>query len=114
MGRVAATPEAEELIDRLRRKHGPIVFHQSGGCCDGSAAMCLRADDLPPGANDLRLGEIGGAPFYVDREQYRRWREPDFLIDVAPGRCRRLLAGGAGGRAIRRSGRFPLAAVIGA
>ena len=85
MGRVAATPEAEALIDRLRRKHGPIVFHQSGGCCDGSAAMCLRADDLPPGANDLKLGEIGGAPFYVDREQYERWREPDLLIDVAPG-----------------------------
>ncbi|MFN8159584.1 MAG: DUF779 domain-containing protein [Solirubrobacterales bacterium] len=85
MGSVAATPEAVELIERLRERHGPVVFHQSGGCCDGSAAMCLRADDLPPGPNDLMLGEIGGAPFYMDSEQYRRWREPDFLIDVAPG-----------------------------
>jgi uncharacterized protein (DUF779 family) len=85
MGQVAATPEAVELIERLREKHGPIVFHQSGGCCDGSAAMCLREGDLPPGPDDLQLGDVGGAPFFVDREQYRRWREPDFLIDVAPG-----------------------------
>jgi uncharacterized protein (DUF779 family) len=85
MGGVAATPEAVELIERLREKHGAIVFHQSGGCCDGSAAMCLREGDLPPGPDDVQLGEIGGAPFFVDREQYRRWREPDFLIDVAPG-----------------------------
>ncbi len=85
MGQVAATPEAVELIERLRQKHGPIVFHQSGGCCDGSAAMCLRADDLPQGPNDVKLGEIGGAPFFVDSEQYLRWREPNFLIDVAPG-----------------------------
>jgi len=87
MGAVAATPEAAELIERLRERHGALVFHQSGGCCDGSAAMCLRADDLPPGPNDVRLGEIAGAPFYVDAEQYRRWREPELLIDVGPGRA---------------------------
>ena len=85
MGEVKATPAAEALIGRLREKHGPIVFHQSGGCCDGSAAMCLRADDLPPGPNDLQLGTIADAPFFVDRDMYRRWHEPDFLIDVAAG-----------------------------
>ena len=85
MGDVTATPEAEAVIERLREKHGPLVIHQSGGCCDGSAAMCLREGDLPPGPNDLRLGTLAGAPFFVDREMYRRWREPDFRIDVVPG-----------------------------
>ncbi len=85
MGEVAATPEAEEVINRLRQKHGPIVFHQSGGCCDGSTAMCLREGELPPGPNDLRLGTLAGAPFFVDRDLYQRLREPDYLIDVAPG-----------------------------
>ena len=85
MGDVTATPAAEATIERLREKYGPVVFHQSGGCCDGTAAMCLRADDLPAGPNDLQLGSLAGAPFFVDREMYERWREPDFHIDVAPG-----------------------------
>jgi uncharacterized protein len=82
---VTATPAAVETIERLREKHGSIVFHQSGGCCDGSAAMCLRADELPPGPNDIELGEIGGAPFLIDAEQYERWGKPEFVIDVAAG-----------------------------
>ncbi len=82
---VTATPAAVETIERLREKHGSIVFHQSGGCCDGSAAMCLRADELPPGPNDIELGEIGGAPFMIDAEQYERWGKPEFVIDVAEG-----------------------------
>ena len=65
--------------------HGPLVLHQSGGCCDGTAPMCLEESDLPGGPNDVRLGEIGGTPFYVERDQYERWGRPDFLIDVAPG-----------------------------
>ncbi|MGA8745620.1 MAG: DUF779 domain-containing protein [Solirubrobacterales bacterium] len=85
MGEVTATPEAEAVIERLREQHGPLVIHQSGGCCDGSAAMCLRERDLPPGPNDVRLGTLAGAPFLVDREMYRRWREPDFHIDVVAG-----------------------------
>jgi uncharacterized protein len=82
---VTATPEALDLIERLRASHGPLVFHQSGGCCDGSAPMCLAESDLPPGPNDLRLGEIGGVPFCIDAEQYQRWGRPQFVIDVAPG-----------------------------
>lgn len=85
MPSVRATPAAVETIELLRSKHGAVVFHQSGGCCDGSAAMCLRADELPAGPNDLELGRVGGAPFLIDAEQYERWGRPDFLIDVAPG-----------------------------
>ncbi|MGV1049987.1 MAG: DUF779 domain-containing protein [Solirubrobacterales bacterium] len=85
MASVQATPAAVETIARLREKHGSIVFHQSGGCCDGSAAMCLLADELPPGPGDVELGRIGGVPFLIDAEQHRRWGRPDFLIDVAPG-----------------------------
>ncbi len=65
---VTATPAAVETIERLREKHGSIVFHPSGGCGDGTAALCLRADELPPGPNDVELGEIGGVPFLIDAE----------------------------------------------
>ncbi len=59
---VEATPAAVETIGRLRERHGPIVLHQSGGCCAGSAAMCLTADELPAGSGDIELGEIAGVP----------------------------------------------------
>jgi uncharacterized protein len=85
MQRVRATPEALDMIERLREKHGDIAFFQSGGCCDGSAAMCLTKGELLPGPNDTKLGEIGCSPFYIDDEQYERWGRPAFLIDVAPG-----------------------------
>jgi uncharacterized protein (DUF779 family) len=79
------TAAAVETIERLRDKHGPIVFHQSGGCCEGSCAMCLTESELPPGPNDIELGRIAGVPFLIDRDQYERWGRPEFLIDVAPG-----------------------------
>jgi uncharacterized protein len=82
---VGATPAALEVIRRLRAAHGPLAFFQSGGCCDGSSAMCLKDGELPVAPQDVQLGEIGGAPFYIDAEQYERWSEPRFLIDVAPG-----------------------------
>ena len=82
---VTATPAAAEMIARLTAKHGPLAFHQSGGCCDGSSPICLLDGELPPGSNDLLLGEVGGAPFYVDAEQYERWRRPAFVIDVGAG-----------------------------
>ncbi|HEX2467585.1 MAG TPA: DUF779 domain-containing protein [Solirubrobacterales bacterium] len=82
---VTATPEALEVMRRLRAKHGPLAFFQSGGCCNGSAAMCLTRGELLETDNDLKLGEIGGAPFYVDREQWERWGRPSFVIDVASG-----------------------------
>ena len=82
---VAATPAAVEVIRRLEAAHGPLSFFQSGGCCDGSSAMCLKDGELPVAPHDVQLGKIGGAPFYIDTEQYERWGRPRFLIDVAPG-----------------------------
>jgi uncharacterized protein (DUF779 family) len=83
--RVTATPEALEVIERLRTMHGPLAFFQSGGCCDGTAPMCFAEGELPPGTGDVRLGEIGGVPFYIDAGQDERWGTPSFVIDVAPG-----------------------------
>ncbi len=83
--RVTATPEALAVIERLRAAHGPLAFFQSGGCCDGTVPMCFGEGDMPPGARDVRLGEFGGQPFYIDDEQDERWGRPAFLIDVADG-----------------------------
>lgn len=83
--RVRATPEALRIIERLTAAHGAVVFFQSGGCCEGSAPMCLGEGELLPGTGDVRLGEIGDAPFYMDRDQDERWKRPELLIDVSPG-----------------------------
>ena len=82
---VNATEAARTLIVRLKSRYGPLIFMQSGGCCDGSSPMCLQKGDLLLGPNDLLLGEIEGCSFYIDQEQYDRWRKPQFLIDVAQG-----------------------------
>ena len=82
---LTATPTAIEMVKRLTEQHGRLAFFQSGGCCDGSSPICLKDGELPPGANDLLLGELAGAPFYVDSEQYERWGRPSFLIDAGPG-----------------------------
>jgi uncharacterized protein len=82
---VGATTAALEVIARLEAAHGPLAFFQSGGCCDGTSAICLKDGELPVSPNDVRLGEIGGASFYIDSDQYERWGTPRFLIDVAPG-----------------------------
>jgi uncharacterized protein len=83
--RVTATGAALEAVDRLRAAHGPLAFFQSGGCCDGSSPICLQDGELPLAANDLLLGDVGGAPFYIDADQYERWGRPEFVVDVAPG-----------------------------
>jgi uncharacterized protein len=82
---VSATQGARDLIVRLKARYGSLMFMQSGGCCDGSSPMCLCEGDLILGPNDLLLGEIEGCKFYIDQEQYERWRSPRFLIDVASG-----------------------------
>lgn len=80
-----ATPAARDLVRRLQERHGELRIFQSGGCCDGSLPSCLRAGDLPAGPHDVLLGTVEGAPVYIDAEQHRRWREPAFTLDVAPG-----------------------------
>jgi uncharacterized protein len=82
---ITATPEARAMLGRLVGEHGPLVLFQSGGCCDGSLPLCLLADDMAPGAGDVRLGEVAGVPFYIDADQFRRWGEPEFVLDVASG-----------------------------
>ena len=83
--RVTATPEAVQAIERLTARYGPLMFVQSGGCCDGSSPICLLAGELALGPHDRLLGEVGGAPFYIDDEQDRRWNRPRLELDVADG-----------------------------
>lgn len=84
--RVSATPEALELIARLTERNGALIFHQSGGCCDGSSPMCFPAGEFRIGGQDVQLGEIGGAPFYMSRSQFEYWQHTHLIIDVVPGR----------------------------
>ncbi len=83
--RVSATPPVLELLERLAERFGPLVIHQSGGCCDGSSPIVLPAEELPAGPNDVLLGTAGETPVYVDRDQDDRWRRPTLRIDLAPG-----------------------------
>jgi uncharacterized protein (DUF779 family) len=82
---VTATPRATAMLRRLARKNGPLVIFQSGGCCDGSLPLCLLANEMLQSPNDLLLGDVADTPFYIDAEQYERWGEPEFLLDVAGG-----------------------------
>ncbi len=84
--RVVATPAALHLIDKLRGLYGPLFFHQSGGCCDGSAPMCFMDGEFKPGGQDVRLGGIGGCPFYMGAAQFGYWEHTQLIIDVVPGR----------------------------
>lgn len=85
MPRVVATPAALAVIESLRQEHGALIFHQSGGCCDGSAPMCFPAGEFLIGDSDVRLGEIGGAPFYMSAAQFEYWQHTQLTIDVVPG-----------------------------
>jgi uncharacterized protein len=84
--KVVATPAALELIAFLKRQHGDgLMFHQSGGCCDNSAANCYLLGELTIGAGDVYLGEIGGCPFYMGKAQYDTWKHTQLIIDVIEG-----------------------------
>jgi uncharacterized protein len=82
---VTASPAALEVIHRLGAAHGALMFFQSGGCCDGSSPLCLKHGELPPSPQDVCLGEIAGAPFYIDGDQYQRWGRPRLAVDVSQG-----------------------------
>ena len=83
--RVTATSCALELIEKLSIQHGEILFHQSGGCCDGSSPMCFAKSEFMVGPDDVLLGRIGGAPFYMSPLQFEYWKNTQLIIDVVPG-----------------------------
>ncbi|VFU10910.1 UDP-glucose 4-epimerase [Methylocella tundrae] len=84
--RVVATEKAVELIGRLKAAHGALLFHQSGGCCDGSSAMCFPLNEFRTGPSDVLLGEIAGCPVYIGAEQFELWSHTQLIIDVVKGR----------------------------
>lgn len=86
MDRVSATPGAVETIERLREKHGAIVLHQSGGCCDGSSPMCFPRGEFRVGSRDVHLGDVAETPFYMSGPQYKYWKHTHLTVDVVPGR----------------------------
>lgn len=84
--KVIATEAALNLIEKLKSKHGPLMFHQSGGCCDGSAPMCYPQGEFMVGDSDVLMGEIGACPFYMSTSQYEYWKHTQLIIDAIPGR----------------------------
>ena len=105
--RVIATPAVLELIAQLKAEHGPeLMFHQSGGCCDNSAANCYLPTDLTIGPHDVRLGEIGGVPFYMSASQYEYWKHTQLIIDVVEGQGGTFSLEGGTGKAFHTRSRL--------
>jgi uncharacterized protein len=86
IARVAVTPDATMLLRKLQAQHGALVFHQSGGCCDGSSPMCYPRAEFRIGARDVYLGTIADVPFYIGAQQFEYWQHTHLTIDVVPGR----------------------------
>lgn len=84
--KVLITDKAKELVDTLKERFGPLIFHQSGGCCDGSSPMCFEKDDFIIGDSDILLGEVHGCNFYMARDQYEYWKYSQLTIDITEGR----------------------------
>ncbi len=84
--RVVATDAAERMIAKLRQTHGALMFHQSGGCCDGSSPMCYPAGEFRTGAQDVLLGEVAGSAVYIGAAQHAVWSHTQLIIDLVPGR----------------------------
>jgi uncharacterized protein len=84
--RILATNAALELIERLKQLHGPLMFHQSGGCCDGSQPMCFADGEFRVGGSDICLGEIAGCKFYMAADQFEYWKHTQLILNVTPGR----------------------------
>jgi uncharacterized protein len=105
--RVKALPAAEALVERLQTEYGPVMFHQSGACCDGSSPMCYPEGGFIIGDCDVRLGDIAGAAFYIGRAQFEYWQDTQLIIDVVPGQGRMFsLDNGTGLRFLTRSRLF--------
>jgi uncharacterized protein (DUF779 family) len=83
---VVTTAAADALIESLAAKHGPLMFHQSGGCCDGSSPMCYPRGEFLTGDGDVLLATLGDTPFYMSRPQFEYWKHTQLVLDVVPGR----------------------------
>ena len=83
---VLTTPAAVALMATLKAKHGPLMFHQSGGCCDGSSPMCYPLGEFMTGDSDVLLATLEGAPFYMSKSQFEYWKHTQLILDVVPGR----------------------------
>ena len=86
VNRVEITDKAAQVVGSLKAQHGALLFHQSGGCCDGSAPMCYPANEFRVGPQDILLGEIAGCNFYICAAQFEYWQHTQLIIDVVPGR----------------------------
>ncbi|HTS87677.1 MAG TPA: DUF779 domain-containing protein [Gemmatimonadales bacterium] len=86
MDRVGITAAAEAVLRQLIAEHGPLLFHQSGGCCDGSSPMCYPVREFKVGSRDVHLGDVAGVPVYIGGQQFELWRHTQLVIDVVPGR----------------------------
>lgn len=84
--RVIVTPAAREVIEQLRGEHGPLMFHQSGGCCDGSSPMCYPKGELLLDDSDIWLGQVGECDFFIAKDQFEYWKHTQLTVDVVPGR----------------------------
>jgi uncharacterized protein len=83
---VIPTPAAVELMAMLSAKHGELMFHQSGGCCDGSSPMCYTRGEFLVGDSDVLIATLGGTPFYMSKSQFEYWKHTQLILDVVPGR----------------------------
>lgn len=106
IAKVVATPAALELVAQLQAQYGPeLMFHQSGGCCDNSAANCFLPGEITMGAGDVYLGDIGGCPFYIGKAQYETWKHTQLIIDVIEGTGGTFSLEGATGKAFHTRSR---------
>ena len=110
--KVIATPAALELVDFLKQKHGTVMFHQSGGCCDNSAANCYLPGEITMGAGDVFLGKIGDADFFISKSQYATWRHTQLIIDVIEGHGGTFSLEGPEGKAFHTRSRVFTAAEL--
>ncbi len=107
IARVTATPAALALMQTLRDKYGPLMFFQSGGCCDGSAPMCYPLGEFAVNDSDVKLGMLGDIPFYMGLEQFDYWKHTQLIIDAVPGNGGMFsLDNGTGTRFLTRSRLF--------
>jgi uncharacterized protein (DUF779 family) len=104
--RITATPDALALIEELKARYGQIMFHQSGGCCDNSAANCYLPTDLTIGRYDVHLGDVGGVPFYIGKQQYEYWKHTQLILDVVEGHGGTLSLEGDTGKAFHTRSRM--------